>query len=206
MYKTKLKTKLEDFNSVNDFNFTSEELTEYGGEYVEKESCLLTFGIPKGKGIVDWGRNIIQISNEDLFKGKILKIYLKKIFEKINEITSLNEEYNLSFVNGEESSTKINIFVVRTGIYGSCIESRIKNNIYLEVGGWVEEAPVNEYLTRLSCYFYLNDFRKEIGIENKISLEEYKKITRIVWSKMIESKEYKQLISDYKQTIETPLE
>lgn len=192
------KTKLEDFNIVNDFNFTLEELAEYGGEYVEKESCLLTLGIPKGKGIVDWGRNIIQISNEDLIKGKILKTYLKKIFEKMNEISFLDENYNLSFVNGEESSTKINIFVVRTGIYGNCVESRIKNNVYLEVSRWIEEEPVDRYLTRLSYYFGLADFRKEIGIENNISLEEYKKITRIAWAEMFDSEEYKQLISNYK--------
>ena len=189
------KAKLEDFNIITDLGFTLEELAKCGGEYVEKESCLLTLGIPKGKGIVDGRRNIIQISKEDLIKGKILKIYLKKIFEKMNEISSLDEDYNLSFINGEESSTKINIFVVRTGKYGNCIESRKKNNIYLEISGRVEEESVDRYLTRLFCYFGLHDFRKEIGIEDKISFEEYEKIIRIVWSEMLETQEYKQLIS-----------
>ena len=181
----------------DDFGFTQEELSEYGGEYVEKESCLLTLGIPKGKGIVDWGRNIIWISNKDLIKGKILKEYLRRIFEKLNKIYSLDKDYNLSFINGEESLSKINIFVVRTGIYCNCIKNRRKNNAYLEVKGWIEEESIDKYLTRLSCYFGSNDFRKEIEIEDKISLEEYRKAIRIAWSEMFDSQEYKQLISDY---------
>lgn len=206
MYKTKLKNQLEDFNIIDDFGFTPEELSEYGGEYVEKESCLLTLGIPKGNGIVDWGRNIIKISNKDLIKGEILREYLRRIFEKLNKIYSFDKDYNLSFINGNESQLKTNIFVVRTGVYCNCIKNKRKNNIYLEVKGWIEEESIDRYLTRLSCYFGLNDFRKEIGIEDKISLEEYEKAIRIAWLEMLDSQKYKQLISDYKQTIETPLE
>lgn len=206
MYKTKLKNQLEDFNIIDDFGFTPEELSEYGGEYVEKESCLLTLGIPKGNGIVDWGRNIIKISNKDLIKGEILREYLRRIFEKLNKIYSFDKDYNLSFINGNESQLKTNIFVVRTGVYYNCIKNKRKNNIYLEVKGWIEEESIDRYLTRLSCYFGLNDFRKEIGIEDKISLEEYEKAIRIAWLEMLDSQKYKQLISDYKQTIETPLE
>ena len=197
MYKTKLKTQLEDFNIIDNFGFTPEELSEYGGEYVEKESCLLTLGIPKGNGIVDWGRNIIKISNKDLMKGEILREYLSRIFEKLNKIYSFDKDYNLSFINGNESQLKTNIFVVRTGVYGNCIKNKRKNNIYLEIKGWIEEESIDRYLTRLSCYFGLNDFRKEIGIEDKISLEEYEKAIRTAWSEMFDSQKYKQLISNF---------
>lgn len=208
-----IKSLSEDFILFDDFGYSEEELEKYGGEYIEKQSCIL-FQAKEKNGVVTYpGGQSIDIPKEELIKGEILKLYCKRVFKYLGENNPLFKNYRLSALDDSEESFMLDdqkgrdkycLYIIRSNMDVKTVKEK---NIFLQIG--LDDVPLNKsYLTYLCCNLEWNDFREEVdyppivvkeGYVTYLSTsEEFDKILRKSWHELFNSKEYLSLIEKAK--------
>lgn len=213
-----IKYRPEDFvlfeDSVNnDSIYAQEDVENLGWWYIEKESCILVDLKIKDNKMVDPNEKDVEISEKDLAKGQILKLFCKKLFKYLGDSNPLLKKYQLSILDDAENSFVLHekngldnfyIYLLRTGIDVNLKENRCD---YLRIDLKDEPEDVNDYLRWLFTTFEWHRFRElfkysPVVTEEKYVTridpdEEFDKILSKTWNEVRDSQEYKQLISNY---------
>ena len=208
-----VKNKSSEFTVFDDFGYSEEELEKYGGEYIEKQSCIL-FSAKEKNGVVTYpeGRNI-NISKEDLIKGEILKLYCKRVFKYLGENNPLFKNYRLSILDDSEESFMLDdkqgqdkycLYIIRSD---KDIETTKGKNLFLQIE--LDDVSLDKsYLTYLYCNLEWNEFREKfdyppIAVKNGYinylnTSKEFDEILRRSWQELFDSEEYLSLIEKTK--------
>lgn len=205
------------FNSPlkeDDSIFTQEDLEELGWWYIEKDSCILVQAKQKDDVMIGMDGKSIIISDENLAKGKILKMFCQKLFSYLCDNNPMHKKFELSILDDKENSFLLydskenknySIYLIRTAMDINLVENQC---IYFLINLEDEPDAVKEYLTWLFVISEWTKFREFFGYSPVVTEEEH--VTRIdpdddftellskTWNEVRNSEEYKQLISNFR--------
>lgn len=222
-----IKYRPEDFvlfeDPVKDNNsiYTQEDIENLGWWFIEKESCILFDIKAKDGRMVRPDGGPVYVSEKDLAKGKILKLFCKTMLKNLGNKNPMLKKYRVLILDDGENSFAL---CEKNSSYSFCIrlvrtwrDVELKENRYdyLKINLKDEPKNVNDYLRWLFTTFEWHRFRELFGYspvvteeKNVIRIdpdEEFNKILSKTWNEVRDSEEYKQIILLYqknsKQTI-----
>ena len=202
--------------------FTLEDLEKLGWWYIEKDSCILVQAKQKGNVMVGMDGKLITINNEDLTKGAILKMFSKRLLKHLGENNPLSKKYEVSILDDKENSFILYDAEEKENFYISLVridrdaEWKENKHLYFLIDLKNEPLLVEEYLTWLFANLEWTKFREFFGyslvstedgcVKRNDPDDDFNKILSETWNEVRDSQEYKKLISNYKQSLKTPLE
>lgn len=218
-----IKSNLKDFVPFDDptdnkeLNYTQEDVENLGWWNIEKDSCILFDVKIKDGKVIQTSGDPVDVSDEDLAKGRILKLFCKILLEHLGNKNPLLKKYQLFILDdnensfalyNEKSSDNFCIRLVRTWLDIDLKENRYD---YLKIDLKNEPNNVEDYLRWLFVDFEWNEFRElfkysPVVIEEKNVIridpdEEFNKILSETWNRVRISEEYKQIILSYQKVI-----
>lgn len=165
---------------------------------------------------------LITIDNEDLTKGVILKMFSKRLLKHLGENNPLSKKYEVSILDDKENSFILYDAEEKENFYISLVridrdaEWKENKHLYFLIDLKNEPLLVEEYLTWLFANLEWTKFREFFGyspvsskdgcVKRNDPDDDFNKILSETWNEVRDSQEYKQLISNYKQSFKTPLE
>lgn len=218
-----IKSNLKDFVPFDDptdnkeFNYTQEDVENLGWWNIEKDSCILFDVKIKDGKVIQTSGDLVDVSDEDLAKGRILKLFCKILLEHLGNKNPLLKKYQLFILDDDEnsfalynekSSDNFCIRLVRTWLDIDLKENRYD---YLKIDLKNEPNNVEDYLRWLFVDFEWNEFRELFGYspvvteeKNVVRIdpdEEFNKILSKTWNEVGDSEKYKQIILSYQEAV-----
>lgn len=218
-----IKYRPEDFilfeDPVKDNNsiYTQEDIENLGWWYIEKESCRLFEIKTKDGKMVRPDGEFVCISEEDLVKGKILKLFCKTMLKNLGNKNPMLKKYQVVILDDDENSFAL---CEKNSSYSFCIrlvrtplDVELKENRYYYLKIELKDEPknVNDYLRWLFITFEWHRFRELFGYspvvteeKNVVRIdpdEEFNKILSKTWNEVGDSEEYKQIILSYQEAV-----